>query len=321
MRRLLVLVVGAAAACSLARSSPEGAGFHPEGWADRTSMEFHATWLRANKEPLGQCQVCHGQDFGGGDVSVSCTSSQCHTKPPTSCSTCHGTDGPRVDRDFAIMLHEWSIAPGTARPNPAVMTDFNIFTFNHRAWPGTAPLVVRTGQRVRLRLGNLSMDSHPIHLHGVHFEATATDGGKIPPSARFPENTVDVPVGATRDIEWIAESPGDWPLHCHKSHHTMNAMSHDLPVMIGVKQGSTEERVRKVLPTYMAMGETGMGGMMEMGRPKNTLPMMTGTGPFGPIEMGGMFTVVKVRDDITTYEDPGWYKHPAGSVAYKLPKP
>lgn len=63
------------------------------------------------------------------------------------------------------------------------------------------------------------------------------------------------------------------------------------------------------------MGSSGMGGMMDMGRPKNTLPMMTGTGPFGPIEMGGMFTVFKVRDGIQSYEDPGWYKHPPGTLA------
>ncbi len=227
-------------------------------------------------------------------------------------------ENPRIDRDFSIMLHEWAIAPGTARPNPAVMTDFNIFTFNSRVWPGTAPLVVRTGQRVRVRFGNLSMDSHPIHLHGYRFEQTATDGGKTPPSARYAQTTVDVPAGSTRDIEWVADAPGDWSFHCHKSHHTMNAMSHDLPVMIGVDQGASEARVRKVAPGYMAMGSTGMGNMMDMGRPKNTLPMMTGQGPFGPIEMGGMFTIVKVRDGIKTYEDPGWYKQPPGTVAYKL---
>ena len=227
-------------------------------------------------------------------------------------------ENPRIDRDFAIMLHEWFIAPGTARPNPAVMTDFNIFTFNSRAWPGTAPLIVRTGQRVRVRLGNLSMDSHPIHLHGFRFEQTATDGGKTPMSARLPETTVNVPVGSTRDIEWVADAPGDWIFHCHKSHHTMNAMSHDLPVMIGVDLAGSEPRVRKVAPGYMAMGAAGMGGMMDMGRPKNTLPMMTGDGPFGPIEMGGMFTILKVRDGIKSYEDPGWYKHPPGTLAYKL---
>jgi FtsP/CotA-like multicopper oxidase with cupredoxin domain len=225
---------------------------------------------------------------------------------------------PRIDRDYAIMLMEWAIPPGTSRPNPAVMTDFNIFTFNSRVWPGLDPLVARRGDRVRIRLGNLSMDNHPIHIHGHAFQVTGTDGGKIPPSARWPETTVDVPVGATRDIEFIADAPGDWALHCHKSHHTMNAMGHDVPNMIGVKQGSAEDKVRRLLPGYMAMGEHGMGGMMDMGRPKNTLPMMTGEGPFGAIEMGGMFTVLKVREGIKTYEDPGWYTYPEGTLARKV---
>jgi FtsP/CotA-like multicopper oxidase with cupredoxin domain len=229
----------------------------------------------------------------------------------------HPRGGPTVDRDFGIMLHEWAIAPGTSRPNPAVMTDFNTFTFNGRAWPGTSPLVVKKGDRVRIRLANLSMDSHPIHLHGHHFEVTGTDGGTIPASARYREVTTNVPVGATRDIEFIAENPGDWAFHCHKSHHTMNAMSHDLPNMIGVPVGA-EAKMARVLPGTMAMGNTGMGAMMDMGRPRNTLPMMAGTGPFGAIEMGGMFTILKVREGITTYEDPGWYKQPPGTVARKV---
>ncbi len=227
---------------------------------------------------------------------------------------------PRVDRHFVVMLHEWYIEPGSATPNPAVMTDFNLFTFNSRVWPGTEPWVVRTGERVRFSFGNLSMDSHPIHVHGYQFEEVGTDGGDVPRSARRPETTVNVPVGSTRTVELVANVPGDWAFHCHKSHHTMNAMKHDVPNMIGVKQQTAEDKVRKVLPGYMAMGETGMGNMMEMGRPKNTLPMMTGEGPFGPVEMGGMFTVLKVRDGIRNYNDPGWYKHPAGTVARKLGK-
>ena len=225
---------------------------------------------------------------------------------------------PRVDRDFAILLHEWSIAPGTSVPNPIVMLDFNTFTFNARAWPGTAPLVVRTGQRVRVRLGNLSMDSHPIHLHGHSFQVTGTDGGRVQPSARWPETTVNVPVGATRDIEFVADVPGDWAFHCHKSHHTMNAMGHDVPNLLGAKQAAVEGKIRKLLPGYMAMGETGMGGMMDMGRPKNTLPMMTGKAKYGDVEMGGMFTVLKVRDGIARYDDPGWYDAPAETRARKV---
>lgn len=227
-------------------------------------------------------------------------------------------EGPPIDRDFAILLMEWFVAPGTARPNPMVMTDFNLFTFNSRVWPGTAPLVAKKGDRVRVRFGNVSMDNHPIHLHGYRFEVTGTDGGTIPRGARWPETTVDVPPGSTRTVELVADAEGDWAFHCHKSHHTMNAMSHDLPLMVGVKQGDTEQKVRKLLPGYMAMGSTGMGNMMDMGRPKNTLPMMAGEGPYGPIEMGGMFTVLKVRAGLTSYDDPGWYQQPAGTQARRV---
>ena len=232
-------------------------------------------------------------------------------------------ESPRVNRDFAMMLHEWAVHPGTYRPDPAVMTDFNMFTFNSKVFPAIDHLVVKTGDRVRIRIGNLSMDEHPIHIHGHSFWITRTDGGRIPKTASWPETTVLVPVGATRDIEFIADAPGDWAFHCHKSHHTMNAMAHDIPNTLGVSQRGVEEKIRALLPGYMAMGESGMAEHAEhithMTGPKNTLPMMMGKGPFGNIEMGGMFTVVKVRDKLRSYdEDPGWYDHPKGTVAYRL---
>jgi manganese oxidase len=228
--------------------------------------------------------------------------------------------GPRVDRDFCIFLQEWFVAPGTFTPNTSVMTDFNLFTFNSRIFPGTEPLVVREGQRVRVRLANLSMDSHPIHFHGHQFKLTGTEGGPIPPAAQWPMDTVNVPPGTTRDVEFVADNPGDWPLHCHKNHHVMNQMSHDFPNLIGVKQKDVEEKVRRLLPGYMAMGSKGMGemGEMSMGGPKNWVPMMAGEGPYGPMEMGGMFTLVKIRPGITSYADPGWYQPPKGTVAHKL---
>ncbi|HHT9105513.1 MAG TPA: multicopper oxidase family protein [Candidatus Wujingus californicus] len=227
---------------------------------------------------------------------------------------------PRIDRDFCIFLQEWFVEPGTATPNPNIMTDFNLFTFNSRVFPGTATLVVRLGDRVRIRVANLSMDSHPIHLHGYNFKITGTDGGRIPASGQWPETTVNVPPGTTRDIEFVADAPGDWALHCHKNHHVMNAMSHTVPNMIGVKQSGVDRKVQNLLPDYMAMGETGMSEMatMNMPLPRNTLPMMTGKGPFGPVEMGGMFTVLKVRENITNYDDPGWYRHPEGTVAWRI---
>jgi FtsP/CotA-like multicopper oxidase with cupredoxin domain len=232
-------------------------------------------------------------------------------------------EDPKIDRDFAIMLHTWAVHPGTYRPDPAVMLDFNMFTFNSKIFPATDHLIVKTGDRVRIRLANLSMDEHPIHIHGHSMWVTATDGGKIPPSARWPETTILVPVGATRDVEFIADAPGDWAFHCHKSHHTMNAMGHDIPNTLGVDQRNLEEKIRALIPGYMAMGETGMAEHAahtdHMPGPKNTLPMMMGKGQFGNIEMGGMFTVIKIRDRLDSYDkDPGWYSYPKGTVAYRL---
>jgi FtsP/CotA-like multicopper oxidase with cupredoxin domain len=227
----------------------------------------------------------------------------------------------RVDHDFAIMLNEWFIKPGTATPDPTVMLDFNIFTMNSRVFPGIDHLPVRHGNRVRIRLANLSMNSHPIHIHGHRFWITGTDAGPIPESAWWPENTTNVPVGATRDIEFVADNPGDWAFHCHKSHHVMNQMGHDLPNMIGVDTRGAEERANQLVPGTMIMGQTGMGDMMEHTTPdripRNAISMQGMQGPFGAIEMGGMFTIVKVReggDEIAG----GWYRHPRGTVAYKV---
>ena len=226
--------------------------------------------------------------------------------------------GPRPDRDFALMLHTWNVPVGTARPDPAEMTDFNVLTINGKAFPGTEPLVAQLGQRVRIRFGNLSaMDHHPMHLHGYSFKVIETDGGRIPESAQWPETTVLVPVGSTRAIEFIADNPGDWLMHCHMTHHMMNQMGHDFPNMIGVDPGDLDEKIRRLLPEYMTMGTTGMVHDMHMRVPANSIPMLEKDGPYGRITMGGMTTILKVREQLDTYEDPGWYRHPPGTMARK----
>ncbi|HEX4046896.1 MAG TPA: copper oxidase [Elusimicrobiota bacterium] len=227
---------------------------------------------------------------------------------------------PRVDRDFAIMLNEWYVPPGGKTPDPSVMTDFNLFTFNSRAYPGTAPLLVKRGDRVRIRFGNVGQESHPIHLHGYRFTVTGIDGGDVPKSAQWTATTVDVSPGETRDVEFVADADGDWPLHCHRRHHPMNAMGHGVANMLGVDQSSAAAQVRGQLPQFMPMGRTGMGEMSDMAMrlPENTLPMMGGEGQFGPIGMGGMFTVLKVRDKLPADgSDPGWYHFPKGTVAHE----
>jgi hypothetical protein len=228
----------------------------------------------------------------------------------------------RPDRDFAFMLSEWQVKVGTSRPNPNEMTDFNIFTFNAKSFPGTEPMVAKLGDRIRIRIASVAvMDHHPIHLHGYQFRVTETDGGQIPKSAQQLETSVLVAVGQSRTIEFVADEPGDWAMHCHMTHHIMNQMGDDFPNMISVESGKGDEIAQSLLPGYMPMGRDGMA---EMGRhiqhgmmpaPRNSIPMVGAEGPFDYITMGGLFTILKVREGIASYDDPGWYEHPPGTVA------
>ncbi len=226
-----------------------------------------------------------------------------------------------VDRDFCFLLNAYDIDPGAYTPKIMTMLDFNLWSWNSRIFPGIDPLVVRKNDKVRIRIGNLTMTNHPIHLHGHEFTVTGTDGGPTPRSSRWPEVTTDVAVGQMRQIEFVADEEGDWAFHCHKSHHTMNAMGHNVPTMIGVDQRETARKIIQLVPDYMAMGDAGMAdmGSMEMVIPDNTIPMMTGAGPYGPLEMGGMFTTLKVRRDQPAgdYKDPGWYEQPQGTQAFE----
>jgi FtsP/CotA-like multicopper oxidase with cupredoxin domain len=131
---------------------------------------------------------------------------------------------PRVDRDFGIILQGWAILPNNTIPNSLAM-EFNWLTMNGKAGPATTPLLCKIGERVRIRLVNLSMDHHPIHIHGHQFYVTGTEGGRIRTTALQPENTVLVGVAQARDIEFVADNPGDWHLHCHLPHHMMNQMA------------------------------------------------------------------------------------------------
>lgn len=152
---------------------------------------------------------------------------------------------PRVDRDFGLIFQEWAILPNNTIPNTMSM-EFNWLTINGKAGPDTTPLLVKLGERVRVRLVNLSMTHHPIHLHGNTFYVTGTEGGRIPQSGWFPGNTTLLGVAQARDFEFEAKNPGDWMLHCHLPHHMMNAMASmvgmvhangGMPAGLGMEEG------------------------------------------------------------------------------------
>ena len=130
---------------------------------------------------------------------------------------------PHVDKDFGLVLQEWALLPNNPIPNSLAM-EFNWLTINGKAGPATTPMIVKQGERVRLRVVNLGMDHHPMHIHGNQFVVTGTEGGRAPESTWFPHNTALVGVAQARDLEFDAVYPGDWMFHCHLPHHMMNQM-------------------------------------------------------------------------------------------------
>lgn len=128
-----------------------------------------------------------------------------------------------ADREYLILLQEWSVQMGSMRDtyeiDPKSM-DFNYFTLNGKSYPATQALNVRLGESIKIRLANLSMHSHPMHLHGHDYRVIEADGVPLP--VPFFKNTLNVAPGETWDIEFIANNPGKWAFHCHKPHHMTN---------------------------------------------------------------------------------------------------
>ena len=155
---------------------------------------------------------------------------------------------PLVDKDFAIILQEFAVLPNNPVPNSMNM-EFNWLTLNGKSGPATTPLIVRLNDRVRLRFINLGMDHHPIHVHGHTFVVTGTEAGRQPQSTWGPANTVMVGVAQSRDVEFVANNPGDWMIHCHLPHHMMNQMSSTVGPMT---------RSGRAMPMGLGM-EEGMG--------------------------------------------------------------
>jgi FtsP/CotA-like multicopper oxidase with cupredoxin domain len=201
---------------------------------------------------------------------------------------------PVVDQDFALITQEFDIQGASDTPDTTSMT-FHWLTFNGRCGPYITPLVVRLGNRVRIRVLNFSaLDHHPIHLHGHTFWVTGTEGGRIPESAWIPGNNVLVGVAQVREFEFIANNPGDWVMHCHMFHHMMNHMISGVgPGSRGQARGDRED------PRYKVPGfpqETGMMVMMSPAEMAKVMknPLTRGMRPMWPMAVMGLMTVVRV---------------------------
>lgn len=151
------------------------------------------------------------------------------------------------DRDYTLVMSGWMVpesdsspgetdahaghsASGSGGPSQTNhqnaeqghQHNYNYWTINGKAYPDTAPLMVKKGDKIRLRLINISQDMHPMHLHGHDFRVITLDGHPVEQPQIL--NTINVAPGQTADIDFIADNPGSWLFHCHILHHASNNM-------------------------------------------------------------------------------------------------
>ena len=141
-----------------------------------------------------------------------------------------------LDRDYTYILTEWdaeltpAVALGEEPRGPRDQTlrggEFgtDYFLMNGKMHDAIPPIVVSEGDTVRIRLINAGNVPHPFHTHGHSFKIVATDGNPVPEAAQLTKDTVLVAPGERYDIEFVANNPGVWMVHCHIENHADNGM-------------------------------------------------------------------------------------------------
>lgn len=99
-----------------------------------------------------------------------------------------------------------------------------VWTLNGESWPHVTPMAVRAGERVRLRLGNMTMEDHPMHLHGHAFQVIGINGQFIG-EPWLVKDTINLRHMDVIDVAFVADNPGKWMVHCHQAHHADAGLS------------------------------------------------------------------------------------------------
>ena len=130
--------------------------------------------------------------------------------------TMHKMDEPEHKQmDEKPAQRDWY--PETYEPQNNV---YDGFTINGRSFPLTEPMIVKEGERVRIRFINSGYQQHFMHVHSHKFVVVARDGSYVDEPQKI--DTVGIGPGQRVDIILLADNPGIWPFHCHKLNHVTN---------------------------------------------------------------------------------------------------
>ncbi|MGI8457585.1 MAG: multicopper oxidase family protein [Propionibacteriaceae bacterium] len=126
-----------------------------------------------------------------------------------------GFDPARADRRFDYVVRR---RPGFVLGKPGVW-----WSINGALYPNIAMPVVSRNDVVVIHIDNKSNEPHPFHLHGHHAVVLARNG--VPATgAPWWFDSLEVPVGTTFDISFVANNPGVWMDHCHNLQHAADGM-------------------------------------------------------------------------------------------------
>jgi FtsP/CotA-like multicopper oxidase with cupredoxin domain len=213
-----------------------------------TTIHFHGVDLPNNMDGpagLSQAPVEPGESFVYDFIATPGGTRWYHTHTDVSSQILLGLYGAfivepkhaeKVDRDYTYILTEWDaeLTPDVALGNePRGKRDQTLrggeygtdyFLMNGKMNDAIPPIVVTEGDKVRIRLINAGNVPHPFHIHGHSFKIVATDGNPVPADAQLTKDTVLVAPGERYDIEFVANNPGVWMVHCHIENHADNGM-------------------------------------------------------------------------------------------------
>jgi FtsP/CotA-like multicopper oxidase with cupredoxin domain len=96
-----------------------------------------------------------------------------------------------------------------------------VWKLNGQVWPDVTPLMIQRGERVEMVFQNKTGMSHPMHLHGHVFQVTEINGTALSGAKR---DTLLVMPNSTAKIQFDADNPGVWMMHCHVLYHERGGM-------------------------------------------------------------------------------------------------
>ena len=202
------------------------------------------------------------------------------------------------------------------------MNDFNVLTFNGKAFPAHRAAGRRDAASACASASATSgrWITTRSTCTAYSFEVVG-DRRRRRPAVRAPPGDHGARARSARtriDRVHRRREPGDWAMHCHMTHHVMNQMGHDVANMVGADTRALDAALEPRRPRLHDDGHDRHGRdgeMRDADAAEQPSRCAAATGPFGDIDMGGMFTVLKVRDDPGSADAEGWFRHPEGTVA------